>query len=187
MDFTWLGIQILYVPAGNRNLFKKGRGVDQTTSGYLVWPPCASCSATHLLHIELIRLLIVACGMLYHSSSMAVWSCWNTGTGTCCRTRRSRASKHAQWVRCLVSVQAMEELGHFQLPGIVYRDPCDMGTCIIMLKYEVMAADEWHENEPQDLVTVSLCTQIANRSPTRSHTHADKTAIFLSPTQGASG
>jgi hypothetical protein len=29
--------------------------------------------------------------------------------------------KHAQWVTCLVSRQAMEELGHFQLPGIVYR------------------------------------------------------------------
>ena len=29
--------------------------------------------------------------------------------------------KHAQWVTCLVSMQAMEELGHFQLPGIVYR------------------------------------------------------------------
>ena len=24
--------------------------------------------------------------------------------------------KHAQWVTCLVSMQAMEELGHFQLP-----------------------------------------------------------------------
>ena len=29
--------------------------------------------------------------------------------------------KHAQWVLCLVSMQSMEELGHFQLPGIVYR------------------------------------------------------------------
>jgi hypothetical protein len=29
--------------------------------------------------------------------------------------------KHAQWVTCLLSVQAMEELGHFQLLGIVYR------------------------------------------------------------------
>jgi hypothetical protein len=28
-------------------------------------------------------------------------------------------SKHFQWVTCLVSMQAMEELGHFQLPGIV--------------------------------------------------------------------
>ena len=33
--------------------------------------------------------------------------------------------------------------------------------CIIMLKHEVMAADEWHDNEPQDLVMVSLCIQIA--------------------------
>ena len=40
-------------------------------------------------------------------------------------------------------------------------DPCDMVPCIIMLKHEVMAADEWHGNEPQDLVTVSLCIQIA--------------------------
>ena len=30
-----------------------------------------------------------------------------------------------------------------------------------MLKHEVMAADEWHDNGPQDLVTVSLCIQIA--------------------------
>ena len=29
--------------------------------------------------------------------------------------------KHAQWVTCLVSMQAMEELGQFQFPGIVYR------------------------------------------------------------------
>ena len=46
-----------------------------------VRPPFAS----HFLHIELIRLLIVACGMLVHSSSMAVWSCWIlVGGGTCC-------------------------------------------------------------------------------------------------------
>jgi hypothetical protein len=29
--------------------------------------------------------------------------------------------KHAQWVTCLVSMQPMEDLGHFQHPGIVYR------------------------------------------------------------------
>jgi hypothetical protein len=28
---------------------------------------------------------------------------------------------HAQWVTCLVSMQTMEELGHFKLPEIVYR------------------------------------------------------------------
>ena len=40
-------------------------------------------------------------------------------------------------------------------------DPCDMELCIIMLKHEVMAADEWHDNGSQDLITVSLCIQIA--------------------------
>ena len=30
-----------------------------------------------------------------------------------------------------------------------------------MLKHEVRVADEWHENGPQDNVTVSLCIQIA--------------------------
>ena len=30
-----------------------------------------------------------------------------------------------------------------------------------MLKHELMVADEWHDNGPQDLVTVSLCIQIA--------------------------
>ncbi len=62
------------------------------TSQYLMWPPFASRSAT--LRIELIKLLIVACGMLAHFSSMAVWSCWIlAGTGTHCRIRRSRASQ----------------------------------------------------------------------------------------------
>ena len=36
-----------------------------------------------------------------------------------------------------------------------------MGPCIIMLKHEVMAVDDWHDNGPQDLITVSLCIQIA--------------------------
>jgi hypothetical protein len=30
-----------------------------------------------------------------------------------------------------------------------------------MLKHEVMATDEWHDNGPQDLVMVFLCIQIA--------------------------
>ncbi len=64
------------------------------TSQYLVWPPFASLSATHLLRIEFIRLLIVACGMLVHSSSMTVRSCCIlAGTGTCCHIRRSRVSQ----------------------------------------------------------------------------------------------
>ena len=49
-------------------------------------------------------------------------------------------------------MQAMEELGPLKLPGIVYRS---------VHYHEVMVADEWHDNGPQDLVTVSLCIQIA--------------------------
>ncbi len=61
---------------------------------YLVWPTFVSRSATHLLPIELIRFLIVACGMLVQSSTMAVRSCLIlAGTGTCCRIRQSRASQ----------------------------------------------------------------------------------------------
>ncbi len=40
-------------------------------------------------------------------------------------------------------------------------DPCNMGPCIIMLHHEVMVVDEWHNNGPQDLVTISLCIQNA--------------------------
>ncbi len=40
-------------------------------------------------------------------------------------------------------------------------DPCNMGPCIIMLQHEVMVVDEWHNNWPRNLVTVSLCIQNA--------------------------
>ena len=36
-----------------------------------------------------------------------------------------------------------------------------MGLCIIMLKHEVMTVDEWQAKGPQNLITVSLCIQIA--------------------------
>jgi hypothetical protein len=50
--------------------------------------------------------------------------------------------------------------GHFQVLGIVYRSLRHV-ACIIMLKHEVMEEDEWHDNGPQDLVTVSLRSRIA--------------------------
>ncbi len=31
-----------------------------------------------------------------------------------------------------------------------------MGPCIMMLQHEVMVVDEWHNNGPQDLVTVYI-------------------------------
>ena len=101
-------------------LEKKVGCVDQKNSQYLVWPLVYNCRATHLLHIELIRLLIVACGLLSHSSSMAVRICWIlAGTGTRCRTRWSRASQ-----TCSMGDTSGETADHgisFQLPGTVYR------------------------------------------------------------------
>jgi hypothetical protein len=44
-------------------------------------------------------------------------------------------------------MQAMELPGHFQFLELC-KDPCDIRPCIIMLKHEVMAADEWHGNGP---------------------------------------
>lgn len=60
--------------------------------------------------------------------------------------------KHAKGVKCPASLLAMPELECCQLPGIVHRS----------LKHEVMVVDEWHDNGPQDLVTVSLCIQNSN-------------------------
>jgi hypothetical protein len=57
-------------------------------------------------------------------------------------------------------MQAIEQLGYFQLPGIVYN-PCDMGPCIIMLKHELKTSNQWYDNGPQNLIAVSLCIQIA--------------------------
>ncbi len=120
-SFTVLGGSENQSVSGVTTILYWGGGGPKT-SQYLVWPPFASRSATHLLRIELIRLLIVACGMLVHSSSMAVRSCWIlAGTGTRCVYADPEHPKHAQWVTCPVSMLAMQELGCFQLPGIVYR------------------------------------------------------------------
>ncbi len=127
------------------------------TSQYLVWPPFSSRSATHLLRIELIRLLIVACGMLVHSSSVLdIGRNWNTLSYTPIQSIPNMLNGwHVRWV-CWPcknwDVFSFQEL---------CTDPCNMGPCIIMLQHEAMVMDEWHNNGPQDLVTVSLCIQNA--------------------------
>ncbi len=62
---------------------------------------------------------------------------------------------HVRWVCCLCKnwdVFSFQEL---------CTDPCNMRPGIIMLQHEMMVVDEWHNNGPQDLVTVSLCIQNA--------------------------
>jgi hypothetical protein len=59
----------------------------------------------------------------------------------------------------------LEYAGHERTETLSFQelctDPCDMGRCFIMLKHEVMAADEWRDGGPQDLDTISLCAQAA--------------------------
>ncbi len=128
------------------------------TSQYLVWPPLASCSATHLLRIELIGswLWPVECGCT---------SCWIlSGTGTRCRIRRSRASQTCS-MGDISGEYACKNWDVFSFQELC-TDPCNMGPCIIMLQHEVMVVDEWHNNGLQDLFTVSLCIQNAiNKMP----------------------
>ena len=147
MDFTWLRRHRSQIP------LKKGWDMVPKSSQYLLW---YSCSTTHLLHIESIRLLIVACGMLSHSSSMSLQSCWIlVGTGTRCRTRWSRASQ-----RCSMGdmySDAGQELGHFQLPGVVYRS----------LRHRAVPyhAETWRDGArwmAQQWASRCVCIQIAN-------------------------
>lgn len=53
--------------------------------------------------------------------------------------------KSAQWMACLMSIQAMQELGYFCVSG---TDPYIMGLRIIMLRLEVKLADECQKNRP---------------------------------------
>ncbi len=82
-------------------------------------------------------------------------------TGTHCHIRRSRASQ-----TCSMGDMSGEYAGHARTGMFSASRNCvqilaTWGPCIIMLQHEVMVVDEWHNNGPQDLVTVSLCIQNA--------------------------
>ena len=77
---------------------------DQKTSQYLVWSPFASCSVTHLLLIELIRLLIVAWCPTPLQWLWEVAGYWRELEHADVHVNPEHP-KHAQWVTCL-SMQA---------------------------------------------------------------------------------
>ncbi len=116
-----------------------GRGASggPKTSQYVVWPPFASRSATNLLCIELIRLLIVACGMLVIFNGCAklldIDRNWNMLSYTPILSIPNMLNGwHVRWV-CWPcknwDVFSFQEL---------CTDSCNMGLCIIMLQHEVM-------------------------------------------------
>ena len=71
-------------------------------------------------HVELIRLLIVACCPNPLQLLCEVAGYWRELEHAVVHVGPENP-KHAQWVTCLVSMQAMEEMGNFQLPGNVHR------------------------------------------------------------------
>ncbi len=89
--------------------------------------------------------------------------CWIlAGTGTRCHIRRSRASQ-----TCSMGDMSGEYAGHaktgmFSASRNCVQNLVTWGRALsCMLQHEVMVEDEWHNNGPQDLVTVSLCIQNA--------------------------
>ncbi len=138
-----------------------GPGGGPKTSQYLVWPPFASQSTTSPSH----RVdQVVDCG-LWNVGSLLFNGCaklldigrnWNTLSYTPIQSIQNMLNG---W-QCPVSMLAMQELGCFQLPGIVYRS-LQHGA----VHYHAATwgdgrgwmAQQW----PQDLVTVSLCIQNA--------------------------
>ncbi len=135
--------------------------------------------------IELIRLLIVACGMLVHSSSMAVWSCWDIG-----RNWNTLSYTLIQSIQtCSMGDMSGEYAGHARTGMFfsfqkVCTDPCNMGPCIIMLQHEMMVVDERHNNEHQNLITVSLCIQNAiNKMHLQQIYKLSSDELYLSHTQ----
>jgi hypothetical protein len=155
--------------------------VDQKNSKYLVWPPFASCRAVHLLCIELIRLLILACGMLSHFNGCAkllgIGGNWNTLSYTSIQNISNTLNGWHVWWEC--GPWKNWDIFSFQE---LCTDPCDMGPCIIMLKHEAMAVDDWHDNRPQDLITISLCIQIAIDKMQLCSLSVDYACPYLNPT-----
>jgi len=85
---------------------------------------------------------VVDCGMLVHSSSMAVQRCWIlAGTGTHCCIRRSRASQTCSMGNMSGEYTGRARTGMFQLSGIVYRS-LHHGAVHYHAEHEVMLVDE---------------------------------------------
>ena len=135
MNFIWPGTHMQLL---GRHLKKKG--VDQKTSHYLVWPPLASTPSHRVGQAvdcglwNVVPLLFNGCAKL-----LDIGRNWNTLSYTSTQSIPNMLSGWQVWKNW--DIFSFQEL---------CTDPCDMGSCNIMLKHEVMAANEWHDSGPQD-------------------------------------
>jgi hypothetical protein len=151
MDFTWLGIQIHMDLLVTETLKKEGVWIRKPVS---IW-----CDH-HLHRVDQaadcglwndVPLLFSGCAKL-----LDIGGNWNMLSYTSIQSIPNMLNWWHVWWVCR-SWQNWNIFSFYEL----CTDPCDMGPCIIMLKHEVMAVDEWPDNGPQDLITVSLCIQFA--------------------------
>jgi hypothetical protein len=145
---------------------KKGRGVGQKTSlsGVTsIFLPHAF--VTYLLHIQLIRLLIVACGivpLLFGCVKLLdIDGNWNTLSYM---SIQSIPNMH-KWVTCL------RELGGFQLPGIVYRSLWH-GAVHYHAETWDDGVDEWHDIDKMQLSLWSVAYACPYHNPTATMGHS---------------
>ncbi len=82
-------------------------------SQYLVWPPFASRSATHLLHRvdQVVDCGLCNVGPLLFNGCVKFWILQEQEHAVVYADPEH--TKHAQWVTCTVSMLAMQELGFF--------------------------------------------------------------------------
>ena len=128
--------------------------VSGVTTIYLIQHDTSSHRVDHAVDCVLwnvVPLLFNGCAMLLDTAGN-----WNTLSYTSIQSIPNVLNGWHSWWVCRPwkywDIICIQELCTY---------PCDMGLCIIMLKHEVMETDEWYDNGPQDLITVSLCIQIA--------------------------
>ncbi len=133
---------------------------------------------------------VVDCGMLVHSSSMALWSCWIlAGTGTRCCLRRSRASQ-----TCSISDLSSEYAGHPRTGMFSVSSNCVqiLATWSRALSCCNMRWWSWMNGTTMGLrissrflcafkmpsISITYACPSANRSPTRRHTRCLPSALY---------
>ncbi len=124
-----------------------------------MWPPFASCSATGSFAYSWSGCWLWNVGPLLFNGCVKLLDIgrnWNKLSYTPIQSIPNMLN--GWYVRCVCWPCKNWDVFSFQE---FCTDPCNTGPCINLLQHEVMVVEEWHNNGPQDLVTVSLCIQNA--------------------------
>lgn len=96
--------------------------------------------------------------MLVHSSSLAAQSWWIlAGHETCHIIPNLLSVWHVCWVCCPY------KNWHVLIFQKLWRDPCNVGLCNIMVQHEIMIVDELHNDGPQNLMIAPWIQNTINK------------------------